>query len=248
MKAFWLPLSPLLVFLLLGEAAVRSGMVPSYLLPAPSQVLLALMTGSNDLWIAASMTLFGALIGFFISVLAGLLMGIAMSASSNLRIAFYPYTVFFQTVPIIAIAPLLVIWFGYGLPTVIASSFIVSLFPVVANTLSGLLATERNFEDLFRLYRATPWQRFWKLKIPFALPQILTGTRIGAGLAVVGAIVGEFVSGGGLGGVIDIARTQQRIDKVFAAVILAALSGLVFFIIIAAINRRLLKHWHPSMR
>ena len=110
--------------------------------------------------------------------------------------AFYPYAVFFQTVPIIAIAPLLVIWFGYGMQTVIASAFVVSIFPVIANTLTGILSTDpalaRSVPALRGLTRVT----LFKLRFPAALPQILTGLRVAAGLAVIGAIVGEFIGGG----------------------------------------------------
>ena len=131
--------------------------------------------------------------------------------------------------PIIAIAPLLVIWFGYGMRTVIASAFIVSIFPVIANTLNGILSTDPALRDLFRLYGASPAVTLWKLRFPAALPQILTGLRIAGGLAVIGAIVGEFIGGQGLGSVVDVARTQQRTDKVFAAVLLASVLGLALF-------------------
>src|SRR5262249_40925223 len=159
---------------------------------------------------------------------------------------FYPYAVFFQTVPVIAIAPLLVIWFGYGLPTVVASSFICGIFPVIASTLVGLQSTDPALLDLFRLYRATRTEALRKLKLPFALPAILTGARISAGLSVIGAIVGEFIGGGGLGGIVDEARTQQRVDRVFAAVLLASLLGLVFFGAIHGLSHFLLRKWHAS--
>ena len=129
---------------------------------------------------------------------------------------------FFQTVPIIAIAPLLVIWFGYGQPTVNASAFIVSLFPILANTLTGLQETDPQLKELFRLYKPSRWQLVFKLQIPSAIPYIITGIKISAGLAVVGAIVGEFIAGGGLGSLIDAARTQQRVDLVFSGVFMSS--------------------------
>ena len=118
------------------------------------------------------------------------------------------------------------IWFGYGTRTVVASAFVVSIFPVIANTLSGILSTEPALRDLFRLYGASTFVTLWKLRFPAALPQILTGLRVASGLAVIGAIVGEFIGGQGLGSVVDVARTQQRVDKVFAAVLLASVLGL----------------------
>jgi NitT/TauT family transport system permease protein len=124
--------------------------------------------------------------------------------------AFYPYAVFFQTVPIIAIAPLLVIWFGLDIRAVIASAFIVSIFPVIASTLDGLLSVDPALRDLFRLYRAGPMAALFKLRLPFALPNILTGLRVGSGLAVIGAIAGEFITGGGLGGLIALHAAATR--------------------------------------
>ena len=156
-----------------------------------------------------------------------------LSSSDLARRAFYPYAVFFQTVPIISIAPLLVIWFGFGQPTVIASAAIVSVFPIIASTLLGLKSTEPSLLDLFKLYTASNRQTLWMLKIPFALPQIFSGLRIASGLAVVGAIVGEFIGGGGLGSVVDAARTQQKIDRVFAAVLISSLLGVV---LVGAVN------------
>ena len=143
--------------------------------------------------------------------------------------AFYPYAIFFQIVPIVAIAPLLVIWFGYGARAVVAAAFIVSVFPVIANTLAGLLSVDPALRDLFRLYGASRAATLWKLQLPWALPYVLTGLRIAAGLAVIGAIVGEFVGGGGLGVVVLEAMRQQRTDLVFAAVGYASLLGLALF-------------------
>ena len=169
-----------------------------------------------------------------------------LSSSRAIQRSFYPYAVFFQTVPIIAIAPLLVIWFGYGMKTVIASAFIVSIFPVIANTLTGLLSTDPALRDLFRLYGASTGVTLVKLRFPAALPQILTGLRVASGLAVIGAIVGEFIGGQGLGSVVDIARTQQRVDKVFAAVLLASVLGLALFGLINLISALTLRRWHAS--
>jgi NitT/TauT family transport system permease protein len=130
--------------------------------------------------------------------------------------------------------------------TVIASAFIVSIFPVIANTLTGLLSTDPALKDLFRLYGASAGVTLVKLRFPAALPQILTGLRVASGLAVIGAIVGEFIGGQGLGSVVDVARTQQRVDKVFAAVLLASLLGLALFGLINLISAVTLRRWHAS--
>jgi len=143
------------------------------------------------------------------------------------------------------IAPLLVIWFGWD-RTVVASAFIVSIFPVIANTLTGLLSTDPALRDLFRLYDAKRLATLFKLRLPFALPHIMTGLRIAAGLAVIGAIVGEFITGSGIGGSIMVSRQQNRVDKVFAGLLLASLLGIVLFTLINLISRLALRHWHAS--
>jgi NitT/TauT family transport system permease protein len=130
--------------------------------------------------------------------------------------------------------------------TVIASAFLVSIFPVIANTLTGIVSTDPALRDLFKLYGASTWATLFKLRFPAALPEILTGLRVAAGLAVIGAIVGEFIGGQGLGSVVDVARTQQRVDKVFAAVLLASLLGLALFGLINLVSYVSLRRWHAS--
>ena len=242
------PLLPLLVSMGVFELAVRSGWLPSYLIPAPSEVIRSLIDDRVELAAAAWATLSSALAGLLLSFTTGTVFAIVLSASDLARRAFYPYAVFFQTVPIISIAPLLVIWFGFGQPTVIASAAIVSVFPIIASTLLGLKSTEPALVDLFTLYSASARQMLVMLKIPFALPQIFSGLRIASGLAVVGAIVGEFIGGGGLGSVVDSARTQQRIDRVFAAVLISALLGAVLVGAVNLISALTLGSWHTSER
>jgi NitT/TauT family transport system permease protein len=180
------------------------------------------------------------------SALTGIAMAVLLSSSRGVQRAFYPYAIFFQTVPLIAVAPLLVIWFGFGIQTVIASAFVASVFPVIANTLSGILSTDPPLRDLFKLYGASRLVTLFKLRLPAALPQVFTGLRVSAGLAVIGSIVGEFIAGGGLGSVVETARTQQRIDKVFAAVLLASLLGLALFGLINLLSHLTLRRWHAS--
>ena len=247
-SSFLPPLLPLIVSVGVVEVAVRSNWVPSYLIPAPSEVFRSLIDDRIELARAAGMTLGSALTGLVLSFSAGTLFAIALSSSDLARRAFYPYAVFFQTVPIISIAPLLVIWFGFGQPTVIASAAIVSVFPIIASTLLGMKSTDPALVDLFNLYSATARQTLSMLKIPFALPQIFSGLRIASGLAVVGAIVGEFIGGGGLGSVVDSARTQQRIDRVFAAVLISSLLGLVLVGAVNFVSAITLGSWHASER
>jgi NitT/TauT family transport system permease protein len=237
---------PFLVVTLALEGLVRAGWIKAFLVPPPSAVFETIWRDWPELFTALAKTSAGAILGFALSAFAGIASAVFLSSSRAIQEAFYPYAVFFQTVPIIAIAPLLVIWFGYGMRTVVASAFIVSIFPVIANTLNGILSTDPALRDLFRLYGASRAVTLWKLRFPAALPQILTGLRIAGGLAVIGAIVGEFIGGQGLGSVIDIARTQQRTDKVFAAVLLASVLGLALFGFINMLSRLVLRRWHVS--
>lgn len=234
-----------LFFIGLWEGVCRVGWVSAFLLAAPSEVFTSLWQDGAELFPAFAWTGLSALIGFAVSASLGILIGISLMSSRWAFRSFYPYAVVFQTVPIIAVAPLLVIWFGYGVPAVVASALLASLFPVIMATLTGLRAASPELRDLFRLYRATPTATLRKLTLPMAVPSVLTGLRIAAGLAVIGAIVGEFVGGGGLGSVIDAARTQQRVDKVFAAVLLAAVLGALFIGCIDMLNRWALARWNP---
>jgi len=239
-------LIPLIAVTAAAEFAVREGWVRAYLVPAPSSVLRAMVQDRGELLGAIAATSISAVTGFLLSAVLGIGIAVFLSSSRAIQRAFYPYAVFFQTVPIIAIAPLLVIWFGYGTRTVVASAFVVSIFPVIANTLTGILSTEPALRDLFRLYGASTWVTLVKLRFPAALPQILTGLRVSSGLAVIGAIVGEFIGGQGLGSVVDVARTQQRVDKVFAAVLLASVLGLALFGMINLVSSLTLRRWHAS--
>ena len=249
MRAWERILPPIVAFVagaLLLEMAVRWSGVPSYLLPRPSAVLQTLVADESELLAALWTTTQEALIGFALSAVAGVLIAVLLSSARWVQRALYPYAVFFQTVPIIAIAPLLVIWFRFEM-AVIVCAFIVSLFPMIANTLSGLLSTDPPLRDLFRLYGAGRLSEMWKLRLPSAAPNILTGLRIAGGLAVIGAIVGEFFAADvGLGSVVDEARTQQRTDKVFAAVLLASVLGLALFGLVSLMSWLVLRRWHAS--
>jgi NitT/TauT family transport system permease protein len=228
------PLLTLIGVLAAWEIAVRLLAVPAFLVPPPSAVFRA-MAGEAALLAGSTLTTAeGALSGFFLSALFGTVAGLVLSLSRTIERALYPYALFLQTVPIVAIAPLLVLWFGPGLRAVSVSAFIVSVFPVVANTLSGLRGVDPRLRDLFRLYGAGERDTLFKLKLPFALPSIATGWRVASGLSVIGAIVGEFVAGfsegrAGLGITVLAAYRQLRTDLLFAAVALASLLGLALF-------------------
>ncbi len=232
------PLATFVISVVAWELAVRALEVPRFLVPPPSAILAAMLTDLGMLTRSAVTTARGAFFGFLLSAVIGTGSGLALSLSKTLERALYPYALFLQTVPIVAIAPLLVLWFGPGLRAVAVSAFVVSVFPVIANTLSGLRGVDPRLGDLFRLYGAGRFDRLFKLALPFALPSIATGLRVASGLAVIGAIVGEFVAGfsegnAGLGITVLAAYRQLRTDLLFAAVMLASLLGLGLF---AAVN------------
>jgi NitT/TauT family transport system permease protein len=249
----WPPVLALALVLAAWEAGVRALAVPAFLLPPPSAIASAFVEAREPLLAALVVTSRAALTGFVASAVLGVASGVLLASSRPLERALYPYAVFLQTVPIVAIAPLLVVWFGPGLRAVTASALIVSIFPVVANTLAGVRSVDPALRDLFRLYGASRWARLVKLELPAALPSVFTGLRVAAGLAVIGTIVGEFVAGfaeegAGLGISILESHRLLRTDRLFAAVVLAALLGLGLFGVVIALSARLLRRWHPAER
>lgn len=237
------PAIPFFIAVLLFEFLVRNKIVASFIVPAPSSIISSLIADFQEYLHAGQETLGAALIGLSLASLVGVSAALLMSSSKWIERAFYPYATFFQTVPIVSMAPLLVIWFGFGLKTVVISAFIVSIFPIIANTLDGLKLTDPALVDLFKLYGGTKRDLLFKLRLPSAVPQMLTGLKISSGLAMIGAIIGEFIAGGGLGGIIDSARTQQRLDKVFAAVFLASFSGLLLIFLLNVIAKKFFRKW-----
>lgn len=251
MKRLIPPTLTLVLGLLLWEGVVRGFDLAEYLLPAPSAVGAAAWDNAGALARGYWLTAVAALAGFVLSAVVGVAVGVALAASRTLERAVFPFTVFLQTVPLVAIAPLLVIWFGYGLAPVIVSAFIVSLFPVIANTFVGLRSVDPALRDLFRLYGASPTDRLLKLELPAALPSMFAGFRISSGLAVIGAIVGEFFASyagedAGLGLLVASWIKQYHTDRAFAAVALASILGLVMFAAVNATAGVLLRRWHAS--
>jgi NitT/TauT family transport system permease protein len=222
-------LPPLIFFAVLAlglQFLVSSELVSAALVPAPTQILAAFGEFREDLRRAFLETLQASFLGYAMAATAGFVFAVALSFSGRLKRAILPFAIFFQTVPIIAIAPLLIIYLGFGLQTVVACAAIVAVFPVLANTLIGLESIDEGDLELFRVYGAGRWDTFLKLRLPRAYLPIYSGLKVAAGLSVIGAVAGEFVTGSGLGALIDSARTQQRIDLVFAALLLLSLIGL----------------------
>lgn len=225
MKRVWPPLTFLVAILFGLEILVNNGTIPSFLVPSPTQMWATFLAELPSFVQATQETLIASANGLAFSLVIGVSLAFLFSIHELIRRALYPYMIFFQTVPVVAIAPLLVIWFGFGMATVRASATIVAVFPVLASSMAGLELASRENRELFKALGSRPWQTLVKLSIPSALPSFFSGLRIAAGLSVVGAIVGEFIAGGGLGSLIDSARTQQRVDIVFVALLLSSFLG-----------------------
>ncbi|MBQ72084.1 MAG: ABC transporter ATP-binding protein [Planctomycetaceae bacterium] len=247
----WPPMLFVVLFILVWELVVVVFKIPLYLLPAPHQVAEVLWNDSGRLLPATARTALATGIGFFASAAIGVVSGSLLSMVPLARRGIYPLTLLLQMVPLVAIAPMLVIWFGFGLPSVVAAACIVSVFPVIAGTLDGLQSVDKGLVELFQTNKAGPLRTWWSLGLPWSLPSIFTGLRIAAGLSVIGAVVGEFVGGytgdrAPLGGIIINALRLNRTEVVFAAVVLASTLGFLLFGIVNLAGWLLLRRWHAS--
>ncbi|WP_428263519.1 ABC transporter permease [Haliangium sp.] len=247
------PLVVLVSGLALWELAVWIAQPPKFLFCAPSDVWTALVEDAAALVRATLMTTISVLVGFGLAAGLGIAGAVLLASNRVLERAFYPFTVFLQTVPLVAIAPMLVLWLDPGIPAVSVCAFIVCLFPVITNTLIGIRSIPRPQVELFLLYGASRRQALFKLELPGALPNIMTGLRIAAGLAVIGAVVGEFVAGQlgaqrGLGIVVVVSARQGALPLLFAAVGLASALGLAMLGLVNAASYALLHKWHVSHR
>jgi NitT/TauT family transport system permease protein len=247
------PVIAAVVGFLTWELAVRIWQPPAFLLPPPSAIARAAIGDLPLLASACATTGTSALLGFVASAIVGVAIAVVLASSRFIERAFHPYAILLQTVPIVAIAPLLVLWFGVGTRAVTASAFIVSVFPVITNTVAGIRSVDPALRDLFRLYGARRGAVLFRLELPWATLSIATGLRVASGLAVIGAIVGEFVAGfaedrPGLGIVVMTAYRQLRTDLLFAAVGCSALLGMTLFGAVSLVAFLLLRRWHVAAR
>jgi NitT/TauT family transport system permease protein len=238
------PLIALALLLIFLELGVSFSFINPALLPAPSSILQTMWMMKRDFWSAFSDTALHTLAAYISAAVIGSVLAFLFSLFSWARRAVLPFAIFFQTVPIIAIAPLLVIYFGFGASTVVISAVIVALFPILANTLIGLDSVGLGELEMFKLMGANRWQILRMLRIPSAYVSIYSGLKVSAGLSVIGTVAGEFVAGGGLGGLIDAARTQQRIDIVFGALVLLSVLGLILIGGVKSLHW-MMNRWRP---
>ena len=250
----WRILAPLLigaVFLAIWEAVVRLRDIPPYILPAPSAVALSLWNDGPSLLGSLLVTLRITLAALAAAALIGGAIALLFSRSRVLELSLFPYAVILQVTPIVAIAPLIIIWVQQPFLALLVCAWIVAFFPIVSNTTVGLNSADRNLLALFRLYGASPGQTLLYLRLPTALPYFLAGLRISGGLALIGAVVAEFVAGTGgaeTGLAFRILEAGYRlaIPRLFAALFLLSLTGIVIYLLLDWLSRRVLRHWHES--
>ncbi|MFO0978678.1 MAG: ABC transporter permease subunit [Planctomycetaceae bacterium] len=242
--------APLVVFLLVIGAwslIVTAGRISPVVMPGPKLVLEAMVRIRYDLSVALARTLLAALSGLALSIVGGTIIAFVFSQAALIRRAFYPYAVLLQTVPIIAIAPIVIVLLGRGFAGIVLISCLISLFPIITSTTTGLLQIDAGHQDLFRLYRATRWQILMKLRVPTALPYLISGIRISSGTAIVGAIVGEFFVGSsipGLGVLIQRKFAALNLPELYAVVAVSTLLGAVMFGLITLLGEAILKKWY----
>ena len=245
-----LPFVALAFGVLVWDLIVRLNDIQPYVLPSPGLVLQTLVNDWSLLWSSLLVTLAITLQALLLAFIGGVGLAILFHRSRLFEYSFYPYAVILQVTPVVAIAPLLLIYLPQQ-AAVLACAWIVAFFPVLANTTLGLSSVDRNLSELFHLYGATRWQMLRDLKLPAALPYMLGGLRIAGGLSLIGAVVAEIAAGSagaGSGLAYRIAESGYRLNipRMFAALILLSIAGVVIFVLLSLISHLILRRWHES--
>ena len=247
--SFFAPIITFLLLLCAWELTVSFQNIPKYILPAPTDILDSLLINYSDLLRSTFITFRITLFAFIIASFLAIFIAILFSQSKIIELSLYPIAVIFQVTPVVAIAPLILIWVGLDNAefAILILAVIVAFFPVLANTNLGIRSVEKNLSELFSLYEANRLQRLFKLQLPYALPFILTGMKTSIGLALIGSVVAEFVAGSGTstGLAWRIIEAGNRLDvpKLFAALILLVILGVILFLIMSLLEKILLKRW-----
>jgi ABC-type nitrate/sulfonate/bicarbonate transport system permease component len=235
----WLwPLAILLLLLGAWELAVHLTDLPAWQLPPPSAIARSFVNDHALLWKHTLVTLKEVLLGFGLALIAGVLVGFAIDASTILERAFYPLIIASQTIPMVALAPLLLIWFGYGLLPKVLVAALVCFFPIAVNTVDGLRVADREMLSLLKSMGARSAQQIRMVKIPAALPSLFTGARIAITFSVIGAVFGEMVGASeGLGYLMQRSAAQFQTARVFAAIVILAAMGVGLFVVVTLLER-----------
>ena len=239
------------LLLTMWQVAVSWYDVPAYLVPSPWRIAQTLWLDRGLLSSALGVTASIALTALAIAVVAGVTIALLFAQSRWIEASFFPYAILLQVTPIVAIAPLIIIWVKDTHVALVLCAVVVAIFPIISNTTLGLRSVDPGLVDLFRLSRATRWQTLVRLRVPGALPYFFAGLRISSGLALIGAVVAEFVAGtggqgAGLAYQILMAGIQLNIPRLFAALVLITLAGVVLYVAVSALANRALARWHES--
>jgi NitT/TauT family transport system permease protein len=253
-RAAWRYGAPLAVgvaLLCAWQAAVTANDVPSYIVPSPLTVLATLHRDWGLLSRSLAFTLAVTLIALLLAVVIGVASAFLFVQSRIIEASLFPYAVLLQVTPIVAIAPLIIIWVKNPLAALVVCATIVAIFPIISNTTLGLRSVDPGLADLFRLYGANRWRTLIRLRIPSALPYFFAGLRVAGGLALIGAVVAEFVAGtggtaSGLAYQILQAGLQLNIPRLFAALLLITLAGVAIFALVSLMAHLALRRWHES--
>ena len=247
-------LLPFIVFfaaLLTWELTVRVNQIPHYILPAPTLIAKTLWDNLGSLmtsWVYTMKITFGALV---LAVVGGVALAMLFALNKWVELCLFPFAIVLQVTPIVAIAPLILIFIDSTAAALLLCAWIVAFFPILSNTVVGLRSADHNLRDLFLLYRATPWQTLRHLLIPSAMPYFIAGLKIAGGLSLIGAVVAEFTAGAagkdtGLASRILEASFRTEIPKMFAALVLVSLTGIMIFLVFNLISKLVLGSWHES--
>ncbi|MHC5599629.1 MAG: ABC transporter permease [Nostoc sp.] len=241
-----------IIALSLWDIFVRITHLPPYILPGPLLVFKTLITDWNELFPSLLITLQITVVAFITAAISGLLMAILFTQSKWIERSLFPYAVILQTTPIVAIAPLIILWLKNNtFAALVVCAWIVAFFPIVSNTTLGLNSVDRNLLNLFQLYKASRWQTLLYLRLPSAMPYFLGGLKISGGLALIGAVVAEFVAGtggakSGIAYQILISSYNLQIPRMFAALFLTTGLGVLIFVGLSALSDFILSKWHES--
>jgi NitT/TauT family transport system permease protein len=226
-----------LAIFLLWEGAVRLFEIKSYLLPPPTAILSEGWQSRQLLFDSTIVTLGETLLGFAVGVVTGAALAVLVFSMPLARTTVYPLLVALQSIPKAAMAPLLIVWFGYGISSKIVMSYLIAFFPIVISTLGGLSSTPPNLLEHFRALGASNWNIFWHLRFPSALPYFIDGCKVAIPLAVIGAVIGEFVgSESGLGNLIMLSSASQRTALTFAALLVVTALSMLLFAVVEAVG------------
>lgn len=250
-SAVALPLAVGVVFLGLWQFLVAWLQVPKFLVPAPTDIVKTLIEDGPMLWDSLLMTLKITFLAFFCAVVLGTLIAFAFVQSRLIETAFFPYAVLLQVTPIVAIAPLIIIWIKHPTAALVVCATLVALFPIISNTTLGLRSVSPGLMNLFRMNKASRTQELLRLRIPSAAPYFFGGLRISSGLALIGAVVAEFVAGtggtsAGLAYQILQAGFQLNIPRLFAALFMITITGVLLFLAMVMLSKLALGGWHES--